>query len=54
MLLLSLTMPMMELLWEKGDDLLISLVVFVFLQGDLYLEADPNKCNIITIDLAIW
>ena len=45
---------MMELLWDKGDDHLRSLAAFALLQGDLFTEGDPNKCNLIAGDLAIW
>ena len=51
---MPLTVPMMELLWMKGNDQLRALVAFALLQGDLYTSGDPNKMNLIAGDLAIW
>lgn len=51
---MSITIPMMELLWEKGNEHMCSLVAFALLQGDLFTKGDPNKCNLIAGDLAIW
>ena len=51
---MSITIPMMELLWQKGNDQLRALVAFALLQGDLFTTGDPNKLNLIAGDLAIW
>lgn len=51
---MSITIPMMELLWMKANDHVRALVAFAFLQGDLFTTGDPNKMNLIAGDLAIW
>ena len=51
---MSITIPMMELLWTKANDHVRALVGFALLQGDLFTTGDPNKLNLIAGDLAIW